>query len=171
MRLAFVACIVLLLSACGGSPLLPTSSATYAFNGTIAPGDAERFVQNVSTSSIVSLDSPGGDVKDAMIMAHHLRETGAAVVVKRGARCSSACVLMLVAAQEAEISGRVGVHRPMCRNRACSDRGQGWRNHVGYIEELGGHPDFTDLIWGTPHHRIRWLSDDEIALYVRNMKQ
>lgn len=61
----------------------------------------------------VVLDSGGGDVESAMKMGRILRERLAVAHVQEGARCDSACVLVLVGAVRKQIheDGELGLHR------------------------------------------------------------
>lgn len=85
--------------------------------GTIAPGTAERFAEEVekrgSYVRTVSLSSPGGSVEDAIAIGKLIREKGFGTEVAAGALCASSCPLVFVGGVErqAEEGAAIGVHQ------------------------------------------------------------
>jgi ATP-dependent protease ClpP protease subunit len=89
---------------------------TTFLTGQIVPGDLAKIVASVSDSGsfpkYFTLDSPGGDLLEAMKIGHFIRETATGTFVAK--KCSSACVFVLVAgtSRTALDSAAVGLHRP-----------------------------------------------------------
>lgn len=89
---------------------------TIRITGRIEKGDLQRLV-SVSASQgnfpkYVTLNSPGGDVMEAMRMGRFIRETLTDTFV--ASECASACVLVFLAgATQSSLDGaRIGVHSP-----------------------------------------------------------
>lgn len=100
-----------------------------AFRGPIEEGDAQRLLgflafgngcQNecqldtgeYSRAGYIALDSPGGNVREAIKIAKYVEESGLGVFVPADATCASACFLIYVSAPMRASSGKVIVHRP-----------------------------------------------------------
>ncbi|TBN14896.1 hypothetical protein EYC79_07730 [Agrobacterium cavarae] len=85
--------------------------------GTIDPGAAERFSREIEARGeyikIVSLDSPGGSVDDALAMAKLIRDKAIATKVGKRALCASSCPLVFAGGvtRSAENGAVVGVHQ------------------------------------------------------------
>ncbi|AUH66759.1 COG3904 family protein [Paracoccus zhejiangensis] len=86
-------------------------------DGQIATGDADRFAAWMDearpTATLVSLDSSGGSVSDALAIGRTIRAAGFDTVVEDGAVCLSACPYLLAAGvnRRVEPGGFVGVHQ------------------------------------------------------------
>ena len=89
---------------------------TMCLTGTIVPGDLAKIVAAVSAPGsfpkYFTLDSPGGDLLEAMRIGQFIRETATGTFVAK--ECSSACVFLLVAgtSRNALDDAAVGIHRP-----------------------------------------------------------
>lgn len=85
--------------------------------GTITPGTAERFAEELAVRGgyvkTVVLDSPGGSVQDALKMGRLVRDRGLDTLVEGGALCASSCPIVLAGgvARRAAADAAVGVHQ------------------------------------------------------------
>lgn len=85
-------------------------------SGTIIPGDLNKIIAEVSPPATFpnyfELDSPGGDILEAMAIGRFIRETATGTVVRKD--CESACVLILIAGVRQNVTEKsaVGLHRP-----------------------------------------------------------
>jgi ATP-dependent protease ClpP protease subunit len=59
----------------------------------------------------VVLDSPGGYVEPALLIAEEVHERGMTTVVPAGSACLSACAMMFLAGRERYCEGALGVHQ------------------------------------------------------------
>ena len=73
-------------------------------SGRIAPGDAKAFAKIIREKpdqlrlrTYLSLDSPGGDLKEAIALARIIRDVGFDTIVEEHARCVSACFVLYAA--------------------------------------------------------------------------
>lgn len=87
--------------------------------GQINAGDASKLktlIANTTGSYLDSpaflVDSPGGDVNEAIAIADLIRQSGEPVWVNAGAECASACFLIYASAPLRAGSGDVIIHRP-----------------------------------------------------------
>lgn len=89
--------------------------AALAF-GTINAGDLqviERFLDANPDVAVITLDSPGGLVQEALAIADWLRERGLATAVGADAVCLSACPIILAAGHERLVDAEawIGLHQ------------------------------------------------------------
>lgn len=70
-----------------------------------------RIVTSGEEIRRVVLDSPGGDLYAALLMADDLHRLGAATDIPEGAGCYSACALVFFSGSFRSIGGELGVHR------------------------------------------------------------
>ena len=93
------------------------SGGVLSLTGTIDPGSAERFAQEIAARgeyvSTVLLDSPGGSVDDALTIGRLILEKDLSTEVRNGGLCASSCPLIF-ASGETRIAGQeaaIGVHQ------------------------------------------------------------
>lgn len=88
--------------------------AVIAFNGEIgssSPLEFRRALKARPEATILALNSPGGLVDSALVMAHDIRELGLATYVGDGQICYSACAFLFVAGTSRVAVGELGVHQ------------------------------------------------------------
>lgn len=89
---------------------------TLYLSGTITAGDLRKIVAAVAPPAVFpkyfTLESPGGDMVEAMAIGRFIRETASGTLVLK--HCASACVLALIAgiSRSALEGSGVGLHRP-----------------------------------------------------------
>jgi hypothetical protein len=120
------AIVTLLISAFAGVCLPAVAADIQAYQrgvliqGPIEKGDYARIIEFVRHpdnygrfARMVYLDSPGGDVVEAIKIAHLLDKSYAATHVVRGARCYSACFILWMSGVTRHVSSgaTLGVHR------------------------------------------------------------
>jgi len=94
-----------------------TAGGKLTATGTIVPGSAARFSDAVakygSSIKTVSLNSPGGSVRDAIAMGRLIRDKKFATEVESGHYCASACPLIFAGGtlRRAGPGARIGVHQ------------------------------------------------------------
>ncbi len=141
--------------------------------GQIAPGDADRFAawldQQRPTETLVSLDSSGGSVSDALAIGRTIRAAGYLTEVADGAVCLSACPYMLAAGSERRVaaSGVVGVHQHYFGKNtilpafmAVEDVQRGQAGVMDYLTEMGVDLRLMSHALRTPPGEINILTPD-----------
>jgi ATP-dependent protease ClpP protease subunit len=119
----------------------------------------------------IDLNSNGGDVDAAMYIGRILRKYGVRTVVRRGSKCLSSCVFLLMAGLERwVISDEVGVHRPFFTdlnsqtdiNEIKNMRLKGVERIKTYLTEMDIPSSLLDLMMTTPPNEIKYLNYEEI---------
>ncbi|MFQ8433545.1 hypothetical protein [Amaricoccus sp. W119] len=142
--------------------------------GTIAPGDAARFVEYLDgrpePPRLVTLRSPGGSVTDALAIGRRLRAEGIGTRVERGAICLSSCPYLLAGGVQRAISrtARVGVHQHFFGRStvlpafiAVADIQRGQAEVLTYLDEMGVDPMLAAKAMATPSNEIYILVPEE----------
>lgn len=161
----------------GGPPIILVHSA-------IRRGDAAAFetafeqVRSLSDQRIngvpfvtVELDSPGGDVIEAVEIGRQIYQHFMMTLVRPGRECVSACVFILVAgavrtpADEASI----GLHRPLLVSWSKMNSARAHQKYDelmeylrDYFRRLGVSPVVYDAMMGTNSFGMRYFSPAEL---------
>lgn len=141
--------------------------------GQIAPGDADRFVswleQNRPVETLVTLDSSGGSVADALAIGRTIRAAGYDTEVADGAVCMSACPYILAGGTERRVAegGVVGVHQHdfgentiLPAFMAIRDLQRGQAGVMDYLTEMGVDLRLMSHALRTPPEEINILTPD-----------
>lgn len=146
--------------------------------GSIDQGAAVRFEKEIAERGeyvrLVSLDSPGGSLDDAMTMARLIRERGLATEVGEGALCASSCPLILAGGTVRNVAEKaaVGVHqfyamanREIAPEQAMADAQLTTARITRHLIEMGVDPALWLHALDTPPRRLYYLSADELSHY------
>lgn len=94
---------------------LPEADPTViALNGDIGStlvADFDRAVAARPDARVLVLNSPGGYVDDALVVARKVRERGMDTIVAEGMGCYSACSYIYFAGANRQVQGELGVHQ------------------------------------------------------------
>ena len=163
-----------------GSPMTFTleSGGVLAAEGTIDPGSASRFAAEIEARGeyvrVISLNSPGGALDDAMAMAKLVRGKGIATQVADGAICASSCPLFLAGGltRTAGPKAAVGVHQfyaasqtPTAPAQAMSDAQATTARISRHLIDMGIDPALWLHALDTPPQALYYFSADEMAKY------
>lgn len=94
--------------------LPPENPEVIALNGEIGAtlvADFDKAVAARPDAKVLLLNSPGGYVDDALVVAHKVRERGMSTLVAKGMGCYSACSYIFFAGENREVEGELGVHQ------------------------------------------------------------
>lgn len=130
---------------------------------------------------LLDLDSAGGHVEEAVRAGDALAASRWTIRIREDAACHSACVLVLAAADNRDVDGKVGVHRLMRDRSSASSRAElnAELREVNalvreYLERHGVALAVADLMMTVPNRRLRILTADELdtfGLQGRNAAQ
>lgn len=147
-------------------------------NGMISDGDAAHFARwmdaQAAEATGVVLNSPGGDVQEALQIGRILRDTGLPVTVPENAICLSACPYILAGGLERVVSRRatVGVHQHYFGENTylpaflmVSDIQSGQAEVMTYLNEMGIDPLLMAKALVTPPDDIYVLIPDELESF------
>ena len=123
-----------------------------------------------SSTVFLSLDSPGGDLGEAIKISESLINDTVVTSVEEGARCVSACVVILAGGVARTINGKVGIHRPFMSDSsspqiAKSNFDNAKTRVKALFENSGVAPSLWDAMMAIPSSNVRYLTPDEIVNY------
>jgi hypothetical protein len=129
--------------------------------GEIVPGDEEKFAAVAASrqSSLVVLNSPGGSVRSAILMALQVRELGLDTFTGRGGQgCSSACPAILLSGRHViiQVGTRVGFH--------AANLPEGTQMMAEYLASLGLTPKQINYLLSIPNDRVWYPTPVAAAL-------
>ncbi len=146
--------------------------------GSIQPGTGERFAAEIAARGeyvkVVSLNSPGGALDDAMSMARLVRERGLDTEVADGALCASSCPLVLAGGKHraAGAKAAVGVHQFYAATPSEAAPAQVMADAQITTARISRHlaaMDVDPALWlhalDTPPRALYYFSPEELAGY------
>lgn len=135
-------------------------------------GVVEQAVARASNRSIwFDLNSSGGDWAAAMAIGRIIRKHHSVAQVMGGKQCSSACVLILAAAQVRLVSesARIGIHRPYSSSTKPTSLEEGQRRYRQleettrtFLRDMNIPISLFDAMVRVPPERLRILSMKEM---------
>jgi len=154
------------------------ASGVLKATGSIDPGSADRLRSELEARGEyvkrVSLNSPGGALDDAILMARMLRERGISTVVEDGALCASSCPLMMAGgtAREAEEQAAIGLHQFYAGTEGTADPAQAMADAQmitarisRHLQEMGVDPAIWLHALDTPPRALYYLTVEEMKQY------
>lgn len=163
-----------------GKPMTFTLGAggVLTAEGSIDSGSASRLASEIEERGeyvkVVSLNSPGGALDDAMAMAKLVRDKGLATEIADGALCASSCPLLFAGGLTRIVgpNAAVGVHQfyaatdtPTRPAQAMADAQMTTARISRHLTELGVDPALWLHALDTPPQALYYLSSDELAKY------
>jgi len=149
-----------------GAKILVVSGAF----GPNEPLDAFTSALAANKASMVTFDSPGGNIYSAMALGRIIRLMGLITVQIRQLDCASACALAFIGGTEryAE-AGAIGVHRASFAPDSGLDREEAvasvqavTADVLEYLNEMGVSSDFLNFALRYDKSDIRYLSASEM---------
>ncbi|MEQ1943577.1 hypothetical protein ABMA32_14285 [Mesorhizobium sp. VNQ89] len=146
--------------------------------GTIDSGAVSRLAAELEARGeyvrVVSLNSPGGALEDAMAMAKLIRDKGVSTEVVDGALCASSCPLVLAGGLERTVAPKaaVGVHQFYVATKAEVAPAQVMADAQMTTARISRHlidMDIDPALWlhalDTPPQALYYFSPEEMARY------
>jgi hypothetical protein len=154
-----------------------TETAKLRISGEITSMDVNQ-VKNIVQSKrawgyfAINLDSSGGDIYAAMEIGRLIRKARAKCFIPQGAKCYSACVLVLAGAVNRFVGGEVGIHRPYSTYVGKRDY-EGTQNEYrrtetavrAYLREMNLPEQLFETMVLVPPEKIRILSYEEVEAF------
>lgn len=147
------------------SLVLDPSGEVLEVSGFLSAGIADAFADRVAAApglKLVSVDSNGGRIAEAIRMAELIKARGLDARVER--RCASACTFLLLAGKErsAHQFAEIGFHQPDFPGLTEADRKETIAtNRADYIT-AGIKPEFLDRALETPPEEMWFPNHDEL---------
>ncbi|MCT7376475.1 hypothetical protein [Chelativorans salis] len=146
--------------------------------GSIEPGAAGRLEAELKMHGAdvrrISLNSPGGALDDAIVMARMLRERGIATVVEDGAICASSCPLVMAGGVTRTVGRRalLGLHQFYIAGDAISDPARAMADAQmttarisRHLNKMGIDPALWLHALDTPPGELYYLSVEDMRRY------
>jgi hypothetical protein len=147
--------------------------------GEIRPGDYDKLIRfsiNNNVNFLASeyiLESPGGDIAEALAIGRFLKSIYAEVTVgPQFGRCASACFIIFASAVDRVAhTGLIGLHRPyvaperlrsLTLAEAEREESKALLDAEKYLHSLKVPSSIVDTMFSTSSTDIHWLSDDEL---------
>src|ERR1019366_2571432 len=163
------------------------SNSYLQLSGEIKKGDAEKLAKTLVLShpfgTFLYLDSPGGDIEEAMRIASLAKALHLATVVASGGSCASACFFIFLAGENHLATGKfdrrmpkreagyIGLHRPYLKSDPFKKSGSAdaeTRQHEvmkktgTYLRDEDVPQRLIDLMMSRPSNDIYWMTQDDI---------
>lgn len=158
--------------------LTRANGTTYRLEGTIEDGDAARLISLIDgadpSPEKLILQSPGGSVRDALLLGSHIRTSGIGTQILAGEYCYSACPYVLAGGTSRDISddASVGVHQHYFGKKsylpaafAVEDIQRGQGAVMTFLDEMGIDPMVMQHALTTPPDEIYVLLPEQLQEY------
>ncbi len=145
-----------------------------SLRGAISPGDGARIVEELQTGrpALVTLDSPGGSVSDALEIGRTVRAIEAETRLADASICLSACPYIFAGgtARQIDDGARLGVHQHSFGEStllpaflAVEDVQRGQASVLAHLDEMGIDLRIMGPALATPANEIYILTTDELT--------
>jgi len=127
------------------------------------PLDFRRAIRSQPDTRVLVLNSPGGVVDAALVVAHEIREKGIATYIPPKAGCYSACAYLYLAGVSRRADGELGVHQLYSDT---NDLGAGQTilsDILEALDEFGTPQAVISRMLRTPPDKIYVFPPSEIA--------
>lgn len=142
--------------------------------GAITPGDGARLIPEIRTAApeIVTFDSPGGSVSDALALGRALRDDGIETRLEAGTVCLSACPYAFAGGilRAVDDGARLGVHQHSFGETtvlpaflATEDIQRGQAKVLAHLDAMGIDLRIMGPAMATPADEIYILTPDELS--------
>jgi hypothetical protein len=144
--------------------------------GKIVSGDAKRLVDSINAATArytdrrvraIALDSIGGSIPEALRLAQTIRDHGFVTIVPKGARCTSACVVLFAAGSRkiASLGSYIGVHGASIEGIQDHNSLAMTTAMAKIYSKLGVPASVIGRMVVTPPSEITWLTAHEIEMF------
>lgn len=154
----------------------PDGTVFVVIGGEIAKGDVQKLARTwvakrFDQSTIVVLESLGGDVEESLQLGRFLRKEHATAMVPPNRTCASACVFVLVGAPKRIVVGaNVVIHRPYTTSTRDMPFEEREKHHEAiatairsYLKEMHISTDLYEAMESVRPEDGRKLSDEELS--------
>ncbi len=164
----------------GHSATIALTETSYSIDGTIRPGDYQRFYNLVvqSDKASVLLNSNGGNLNEAMKIGNLVSKLRLMTAVPRGNICASACFFIWINGSPRYASAirpitskdppqNIGLHRPYLANptgeqRSFERQKSGQKFAASYLEERAVPRRLIDVMLSRPSNDIYWVRQSDL---------
>jgi hypothetical protein len=155
------------------TPLVPTErERVVALGGPIERGELRIFLEVVNSAQpdIIILDSPGGNLGEALDIAKEIQERGLNTFIYGKGHCASACALLFLAGSTkyARPGAMIGLHSGSLFDGTPDQ--QATMLMALFFIRIGAPAHIVDRIFDTPPSEMYWLTEaDKEALGIETL--
>lgn len=137
-------------------------------NGPIAANSALDFRRALAAApraKAVVLDSPGGSVSMALLIADDIHQRKLSTLVPEGASCFSACAYLFLAGSERAVQGKLGVHQISSDEPDLVSAQLAISDIIDVLNRFETPVEVLTVMFRTPADSIHIFTPQEIADY------
>ncbi|CAN7686865.1 hypothetical protein LJR030_003147 [Rhizobium sp. LjRoot30] len=123
-----------------------------------------RALTNAPWAENVSLNSPGGVVQSALLIAEEVKERRLSTIVPTGSGCASACAFIFLAGESREVRGALGVHQIFGLNNDSATQTE-LSDVIEALNSYGVDPALIPIMLRTAPGGMHYFTAEEIARY------
>lgn len=164
------------------------SGEIYTYKGEIKIGDAAKLAKFIAANryeiSSINLNSPGGNVNEAILMGELIKAARLDTWVQPGSICASACFFMWInganrsavigeqvvrnAKTGKYVSSKIGLHRPYMTSMtndeiSLSNQSKLVKHVDAYLMGKGLPRRLIDLMMSRPSNDIYWITEEDYS--------
>ncbi len=145
-----------------------------ALNGEIDIGSALNFrraLQAAPKAKLLTLNSAGGTVQMALLIADDVHERGLSTYIAKESGCHSACALIFLAGVERQADGALGVHQISSESGDLVSAQLSISDILDVLNRFDTPIEVMTWMFKTPPNDMHVFTTDEIARYKINRKR
>lgn len=131
--------------------------------GTSSPLEFRRALKARPGATVIALNSPGGLVDSALVMAHDIRELGLATYVGQGQVCYSACAFLFLAGTSRVAVGELGVHQIWNDANDLVSGQNKLSDVIEALDEFAVNREVLTIMLRTPPDKMHVFTSSELA--------
>jgi len=157
-----------------GAKITAQYSSVIKIDGVINKESVEDFhvlAEKIPDWCVIELNSSGGDVVAALDIGRIIRSKSCRTVVAELHICASACIFIVVAGEDREIYGKIGIHRPhfddsyfagLTVAQAREKYRQLEIETSDYLHDMGMPDELFIRMMRIPSYSVQWLSSTDV---------
>ncbi|SFI64488.1 hypothetical protein SAMN04515648_0944 [Phyllobacterium sp. CL33Tsu] len=145
-----------------------------ALNGEIGVGaalDFRRVLQAAPNTKLLVLNSPGGTVEMALLIADDVHQRNIATYIAKGSGCYSACAYIFLAGKERQVDGELGVHQISSDSGNLVSAQYSISDIIDVLNRFETPTEVLTVMFRTPPKDMHVFTQDEVAQFHINRKR
>lgn len=156
-----------------GPFLVDTVANSIRLNGEIDAAAALNFRRALAAlpdANAVLLNSPGGEVHVALLIADEIYERGLGTEIPLGSACYSACAYIFLAGRERVVEGQLGVHQISSDAPDLVSAQVAISDIIDMLNRFGTPAEVLTVMFRTPPNEMYVFPADEVERYQINRR-
>ncbi|RCW87584.1 hypothetical protein C7476_101350 [Phyllobacterium bourgognense] len=144
-----------------------------ALNGEIGVGaalDFRRVLQAAPNAKLFVLNSPGGTVAMALLIADDVHQRNLATFIPKGSSCYSACAYIFLAGNERQVDGELGVHQISNDDGNLVSAQYSISDILDVLNRFNTPIEVLTVMFKTPPKDMHVFTSEEVARFHINRK-